>query len=48
MSELIALREELAASKQNDAFAVNVPTMNLGCMRWRQPKSHLRSRGTAN
>jgi acetylornithine deacetylase len=33
MSELIALREELAASHQNDAFAVNVPTMNLGCMR---------------
>ena len=33
MSELIALRKELAASHQNDAFAVNVPTMNLGCMR---------------
>ena len=33
MSELIALREELASSKQNDAFAVNVPTINLGCMR---------------
>ena len=33
MSELIALREELAASHQNDAFAVNIPTMNLGCMR---------------
>lgn len=33
MSALISLREELAASTQNDAFAVNVPTMNLGCMR---------------
>ena len=33
MSELIALRKELAASHQNDAFAVSVPTMNLGCMR---------------
>jgi acetylornithine deacetylase len=33
MSELITLREELAASTQNDAFAVNIPTMNLGCMR---------------
>ena len=33
MSELIALRKELAASHQNAAFAVNVPTMNLGCMR---------------
>ena len=33
MSELIALREELAASTQNNAFAVNIPTMNLGCMR---------------
>ena len=33
MSELIAVRKELAASHQNDAFAVNVPTMNLGCMR---------------
>ena len=33
MSELITLREELAASTQNDAFAVNVPTMNLGCLR---------------
>ncbi len=33
MSELICLREELATDTQNDAFAVNVPTMNLGCMR---------------
>lgn len=33
MSELIRLREELAASACNDAFAVNIPTMNLGCMR---------------
>jgi acetylornithine deacetylase len=33
MSDLIALRQELAANNQNDAFAVNIPTMNLGCMR---------------
>ena len=33
MGELIAMREELAAANQNNAFAVNVPTMNLGCMR---------------
>ena len=33
MGELIAMREELAAAKQNNAFAINVPTMNLDCMR---------------
>ena len=33
MSELITMREELAAGQQNQAFAVHVPTMNLGCMR---------------
>ena len=32
MSELIAMREELAAANQNNAFAINAPTMNLDCM----------------
>lgn len=33
MSELIAFRTELAAKWQNPGFAVQVPTLNLGCMR---------------
>ncbi len=32
MSELIQLRGELAAAYTNPAFAVAIPTMNLGCM----------------
>ena len=33
MSELIAFRTELASKWQNPGFAVQVPTLNLGCMR---------------
>ncbi len=33
MSELIAFRTELATKWQNPGFAVQVPTLNLGCMR---------------
>ncbi|MEE4299033.1 MAG: acetylornithine deacetylase [Pseudomonadales bacterium] len=32
MGEIIAFRAELAASHQHPAFAVEVPTMNLGCL----------------
>jgi len=32
MSELIAFRTELATKWQNPGFAVQVPTLNLGCM----------------
>jgi len=32
MGELILFREELAATNNNPAFEVRVPTMNLGCM----------------
>ena len=33
MSALLDMRAELAAANKNDAFVVNVPTMNMGCMR---------------
>ena len=46
MGELIAMREELAAANQNNAFAINVPTMNLGCIAGVQP--YLRSCGATD
>lgn len=33
MGELIALRTELAAAHRNPAFQVQIPTLNLGCLR---------------
>ena len=33
MSALMSLREQLAQQHQHPGFAVNVPTLNLGCMR---------------
>jgi acetylornithine deacetylase len=32
MGELISYRQELAQANRHDAFEVNIPTMNLGCM----------------
>ena len=32
MCTLMAMRAELAVANKNDAFAVNIPTMNMGCM----------------
>lgn len=32
MGEILSFREELAAAHRHPAFAVEVPTMNLGCM----------------
>jgi len=32
MSELLSLRQELAAKNRNPAFHVQVPTLNLGCL----------------
>ncbi len=32
MSEILSFREELAAAHRHPAFAVEVPTMNLGCL----------------
>ena len=33
MGELIAFRQELAAQYNNPGFAVDIPTLNLGCLR---------------